>query len=78
MAAIETLTGIRRSPDRVRLFLKQIGMKYRKVGVIPAKADVTVQDTFKTNELEPRLTEAQTGQRARRVFCRCHPLALLH
>jgi transposase len=64
MATIETLTGIRRSPDRVRLFLKQMGMKCRKVGVIPAKADVAAQETFKTTALEPRLAEAQAGQRA--------------
>jgi len=64
MATIETLTGIRRSPDRVRLFLKQMGMKCRKVGVIPAKADVAAQETFKTSALEPRLAEAKTGQRA--------------
>ncbi|MCK7491803.1 MAG: IS630 family transposase [Comamonadaceae bacterium] len=64
MATIETLTGIRRSPDRVRLCLKQMGMKCRKVGVIPAKADVAAQETFKTTALEPRLAEAKTGQRA--------------
>lgn len=64
MATIETLTGIRRSPDRVRLFLKHMGMKCRKVGVIPAKADVAAQEAFKTTALEPRLAEAQAGQRA--------------
>lgn len=64
MATIETLIGIRRSPERVRLFLKQLGMKCRKVGVIPAKADVAAQETFKATSLEPRLAEAQAGQRA--------------
>ena len=64
MATIETLTGIRRSPDRVRWFLKQRGMKCRKVGVIPAKAEVAAQETFKTTALEPRLAAAKTGQRA--------------
>jgi len=64
MATIETLTGVRRSPNRVRLFLKHIGLKFRKVGMIPAKADVEVQETFKTTELEPRLEEAQAGKRA--------------
>jgi transposase len=64
MAVIETLTGVRRSPERVRLFLKRMGMKCRKVGMIPAKADVAAQATFKTAELEPRLAEAQAGQRA--------------
>ncbi len=64
MAIMETLTGVRRTPNRVRLFLKHIGMKCRKVGMIPAKADVAVQEAFKTNELEPRLAEAQAGHRA--------------
>ena len=64
MATIETLTGVRRSPDRVRLFLKRMGMKCRKVGLIPAKADMAAQAAFKTAELEPRLAQAQAGQRA--------------
>ncbi len=32
--------------------------------MIPAKADPAVQDAYLDTELEPRLTEAQTGQRA--------------
>jgi transposase len=38
-------------------------MKPRKVGQIPAKADVTAQEAFKTEQLEPRLAEAKAGQR---------------
>jgi transposase len=64
MATIATLTGVRRSPDRVRVFLKHLGLKCRKVGMLPAKADVDVQETFKTTELEPRLEQAKAGQRA--------------
>jgi transposase len=44
---IEKLTGIKRSPNRVREFLKNIGMKFRKVGAIPAKADLEKQEDFK-------------------------------
>jgi transposase len=47
IASIETLTGVRRSPDRVRLFLRRMGLKCRKVGMIPAKADVDAQEAFK-------------------------------
>ncbi len=47
VSEIEELTGIRRSPTQVRKFLKSIGMKFRKVGVIPGKADQDVQDNFK-------------------------------
>jgi hypothetical protein len=38
-------------------------MKPRKVGQIPAKADVKEQEGFKEEQLEPRLAEAQAGQR---------------
>jgi transposase len=47
MAVIEELTGVRRSPDRVRVFLKRLGMECRKVGMVPAKADPVRQLAFK-------------------------------
>ena len=47
MVKIAELTGVRRSPDRVRVFLKRLGMDCRKVGTIPAKADVDQQAAFK-------------------------------
>lgn len=47
MATIEALTGVRRSPDRVRIFLRGLGMACRKVGMIPAKADGEHQQAFK-------------------------------
>ena len=43
-AMIEKLTGIKRTPDRARVFMKKLGMNIRKVGMIPAKADAAVQD----------------------------------
>jgi len=46
-ARIEALTGIARKPTQVRQFLKTLGMKPRKVGMIPAKADVDAQEAFK-------------------------------
>jgi transposase len=63
MAKIEELTGIKRSENRIRVFLKSIGMTPRKVGMIPAKADPEKQENFIKEELEPRLEEAQGGQR---------------
>lgn len=62
-ARIADLTGLRRGPTQVRQFLKSLGMQPRKVGQIPAKADVTAQEEFKTAPLEPRLEEAKSGQR---------------
>lgn len=56
-------TGIRRSPTQVCQFLKNLGLKRRKVGHIPAKADVAQQVTFLEEELRPRLAEAKQGKR---------------
>lgn len=60
---LEQLTGIRRSPTQVRKFLKALGMKRRKVGHIPAKADPDQQHTFLEEKLQPRLEEACQGKR---------------
>ena len=46
-AKIEALTGIARKPTQVRPFLRALGLKPLKVGMIPAKADVEAQETFK-------------------------------
>jgi transposase len=64
IAEIEKLTGIRRSPTQVRLFLKRMGMKRLKVGVFPAKADPEQQQSYKLEKLEPRIEEAKAGKRA--------------
>jgi len=64
MAKIEELTGVRRSENRVREFLKSAGMKRRKVGMIPAKADPDKQEEFSEKELKPLLSEAKEGKRA--------------
>ena len=63
-AAVERITGIRRSTNRVREYLKKIGMKRRRVGMIPAKADPEKQERFVREELNPRLKEAEEGRRA--------------
>lgn len=63
VAKIEELTGIKRSETQVREFLTGIGMKCRKVGMLPAKADPEKQEQFKQKELEPLLEEAKAGQR---------------
>jgi transposase len=47
MSEIERLTGLKRNKERIRQFLKRIGMKCRKVGMVPAKADVEKQAEFK-------------------------------
>ena len=62
-AQIEALTGIKRGPTQTRQFLRKLGMKPRKLGQMPAKADPEAQEAFKAEKLEPRLAEAQAGQR---------------
>jgi len=62
---ITRLTSIERSASQVRHFLHdQLGMRCRKVGMLPAKADPEAQATYKEEVLEPRLAEAQAGTRA--------------
>ena len=62
-AKIYELTGIQRSESRIHALLKRIGIERRKVGHIPAKADVEAQEAFKKKELQPHITQTQAGQR---------------
>jgi Winged helix-turn helix len=63
-AFIEKRTGLRRSLSQVRQFMQGLGLRRRKVGSVPAKADPVDQEAFKIQKLESRLKEAQAGQRA--------------
>jgi transposase len=72
MDKIEELTGIRRSENRIREFLKRIGMKRRKVGMIPAKADPDEQERFVREQLTPRLEDGKKGQRSVLVMDAAH------
>jgi transposase len=65
-ADIERLTGVRRGLTQVRKFLTGMGLKCRKLGMIPAKADAEEQRQFLDKKLWPRLRQAQ---RLRRVVC---------
>ena len=60
-ARIESLTGLHRSPSQVRVLLKHLGLKYRKVAPIPAKADPAAQERFLSEQLDPILAQAQAG-----------------
>ena len=61
MAKIEEWTGLKRSETQVHQFLQSIGMKCRKVGMIPAQADPEKQAQFKQEKLEPALEQAKIG-----------------
>lgn len=60
---ITAATGIERSPTQIRNFLLHLGLKCRRVGMIPAKADVEKQAEFLEQELQPRLKEATDCRR---------------
>jgi transposase len=66
-AAIEKLTGLKRNPTQVQAFMKRLGLKCRKVGFVPGRATdpdkQAEQENFQVNQLEPRLQQAQAGQR---------------
>ena len=44
---IEELTGLKRSPTQVGIFLKHLGLKRLKTSALPAKCDVEQQKSFK-------------------------------
>jgi transposase len=61
---IEILTGIKLSLSACRDFLrKRLGMRCRKMGVIPSKANPEKQEAFLTHVLEPLLEEEKQGKR---------------
>ena len=65
---IDKETGIRLKPTACRAFLKKIGMKCRRCGVVPGKAmeddkQRQAQQAFHDNQLQPVLDEAKQGKR---------------
>ncbi len=60
---IGSLTGVYLKPTQMRSYVKKLGVGYRKVCGIPAKADVEKQRLFKEQKLDPRLEEAKAGKR---------------
>ena len=63
---ITTLTGVTLSEEQARRLMKRLGLRYRKSGSIPGKADPQLQLEFLRNEREPRLREV--AERKRKVF----------
>ena len=56
---ISILTGIKRSPTQIKSFMKRIGMKFLKMGHIPAKADPAKQKKYLKTDLNPVIQRAQ-------------------
>ena len=63
---IREITKIELSESQARRVMKNMGLVYRKTAAIPGKADPQLQLDFFSQELLPRLEEAQEGER--RVF----------
>lgn len=59
-AEIHRMTGIRRGLTQTRHYLHRLGLGFRKVGAVPAKADPKVQEEFKKNIWSPNSTRPRT------------------
>jgi transposase len=57
-------TEVLLKPTQMRAYLKSLGVARRKVGSIPAKADIEKQKEFHDKQLQPRLAQARAGKRA--------------
>ncbi|MGH2645087.1 MAG: IS630 family transposase [Chitinophagaceae bacterium] len=56
---IEEMTGIKRSTQQVRAFMKRHGLKFLQCGHIPAKADNEAQHNWVETELKPAIEAAE-------------------
>ena len=59
---IENLTGIKRSLGRIRSYLYRLGMKPRRTGQVPAKADAMKQRLYHDEIIQPLLQKARQGE----------------
>ena len=60
---IFSLTGILRSPTRIKAFMARHGLRFRKVGYVPGKADPEKQEAWLKETLVPHYEEAKAGKR---------------
>lgn len=56
------MTGIDRGLTQIRAFMNRHGLKYRKLGHIPSKADTEKQEQWIKNSFEPELEKAKKGE----------------
>src|SRR2546430_14625459 len=73
ISVIEALTGIRRSPTQIRLFLKHLGLRCLKVGLLPANGDPQEQEAYQKKVRAP-LRSTRGG--ACGLFCGCGAFCL--
>jgi transposase len=65
---IERETGVCLKPSACRGFLRKLGMRFRRCGLVPGKApddekQLRAQQAFHDDKLQPRLEEARQGRR---------------
>lgn len=65
---ISKMTGVTRSEQQVRAFMKRHGLKFIKCGHIPAKADNEAQHQWVETELKPVIAAAQE-EKVHLFFC---------
>jgi transposase len=61
VARIEELTGLRRSPCSVRRWMHKQGLRFRRLGHVPAKADPDKQQQGLEQDFRPHLERARQG-----------------
>jgi transposase len=59
---IREISGVERSPQQARNFMKRHGLKFIKCGHVPAKADSEVQRQWMAEKLGPAIGAAQKGK----------------
>lgn len=59
---VREMTGIDRSPQQIRAFMKRHGLRFIKCGHIPSKADNEAQHQWVETELKPVIEAAQKGK----------------
>jgi transposase len=62
VARIQALTHITRSPTSVRNWMHKNGLKFRKMGHLPAKVNVSKQAQWLEQQLTPVIEKAKKGQ----------------
>lgn len=63
VSRISALTKIDRSPTRVKAFMARHGLKFRKMGYVPGKADPDKQEEWLKDTLSPHYQEAKEEKR---------------
>jgi len=58
---IKKITGLEPSPSAVKAWMKRHGLRYRKTGQIPAKANPEAQSKFIDEQLKPLIEQAENG-----------------